>query len=128
MKRVVAAVIEREGRYLLCQRPAGKHHAGLWEFPGGKVHEDETDADALRRELEEELDVAPAAEPVLAAEHADAGASFLICFLKTTVTGEPQCLEHAAIGWFSPEEIPSLELAPADAAFAAGAFTAEKLS
>ena len=52
---VVAAVISRGNLYLLCQRPAGKPHAGLWEFPGGKVRDGETYAAALERELSEEL-------------------------------------------------------------------------
>ena len=116
-KRVVAAVIERNGRYLLCQRPSGKHHAGLWEFPGGKVHKGETDSAALKRELSEELDVMPWSEPVLTAEYADETSEFLICFMRTEVAGNPKCLEHASIGWFLPREIQELHLAPADERF-----------
>ncbi|RYE87312.1 MAG: (deoxy)nucleoside triphosphate pyrophosphohydrolase, partial [Myxococcales bacterium] len=52
---VVAAVIERDGLLLVGQRPAHKHHGGLWEFPGGKVEPGETPAEALARELHEEL-------------------------------------------------------------------------
>jgi 8-oxo-dGTP pyrophosphatase MutT (NUDIX family) len=48
---VVAAVIERDGRLLVCQRPAHKRHGGLWEFPGGKCDPGESDAEAARREL-----------------------------------------------------------------------------
>jgi 8-oxo-dGTP pyrophosphatase MutT (NUDIX family) len=54
---VVAAVIERDGAFLLTLRPEGTHLAGRWEFPGGKVHVSETHAEALRRELFEELDI-----------------------------------------------------------------------
>jgi mutator protein MutT len=57
IQRVVAAVIQRNDQYLLCQRPAHKRHGGLWEFPGGKVHDGETDFDAISRELTEELEV-----------------------------------------------------------------------
>jgi len=117
MQRVVAAVIEQDGRYLLCQRPPGKRHAGLWEFPGGKVQDGESDGEALRRELLEELRVAPAAEPLLAAEHRDGVSGFLICFLRTVIDGEPECLEHASIGWFLPRQVKKLALAPADKAF-----------
>ena len=53
---VVAAVIERDGSFLLTLRPEGTHLAGHWEFPGGKVHVSETHAEALRREIFEELD------------------------------------------------------------------------
>jgi 8-oxo-dGTP diphosphatase len=63
---VAVAVIEREERFLLRQRPPGGHLPGLWEFPGGKVEEDESWEEALARELEEELDVA--ARPVALVE------------------------------------------------------------
>lgn len=53
--RLVAAVIEREGRYLITQRRASAVLPGLWEFPGGRVEEGETDEQALRRELQERL-------------------------------------------------------------------------
>jgi mutator protein MutT len=118
MQRVVAAVIERNGRYLLCQRPPGKRHAGLWEFPGGKVQEGESDSAAIRRELIEELGVTQSIEPLLIAEHTDESSDFLICFLRTEIDGEPECLEHASIGWFLPREIAELNLAPPDEAFA----------
>jgi len=117
MRRVVAAVIERDGRYLMCQRPAGKHHAGLWEFPGGKVQEGESDIDAIRRELLEELAVEPSGETLLIAEYPDETSGFLICFTETTIEAEPVCLEHASIGWFLPKEIRELDLAPADEVF-----------
>lgn len=55
--RVVAAVAVREGKVLVCRRPAGTHRAGRWEFPGGKVEAGESDGQALRRELMEELGV-----------------------------------------------------------------------
>ena len=54
---VVAAVIERDDAFLLTLRPSGTHLEGHWEFPGGKVHVSETHAEALRRELFEELDI-----------------------------------------------------------------------
>ena len=55
--RVIAAVVWRGDRLLVCQRPAHKRHGGLWEFPGGKVEAGESDAAAARRELREELGV-----------------------------------------------------------------------
>lgn len=56
--RVVAAIIENtDGTLLIAERPPGKHAAGLWEFPGGKVEAGESDAAALRRELQEELGI-----------------------------------------------------------------------
>ncbi len=56
--RVVGAVIERRGAVLMARRPPGRRHAGLWEFPGGKVEPGEDDATALARELLEEMAVA----------------------------------------------------------------------
>ena len=54
---VLAAVVQRDDRYLICQRPPHKRHGGLWEFPGGKLEPGETHDHAARRELAEELDV-----------------------------------------------------------------------
>jgi 8-oxo-dGTP diphosphatase len=68
---VVAAVVERHGAFLLTLRPEGVHLAGHWEFPGGKCHAGEPHADALRRELFEELDiVADVGELVHSVRHA----------------------------------------------------------
>lgn len=117
--RVVAAVVEREGRLLLCRRPAGKRHAGLWEFPGGKLHPGEPVADAARRELAEELgvEVLAVGERLLAL--ADPGSVFVVEFYPVKIAGEPRALEHEALGWFTQEELADLELAPSDRAFAA---------
>lgn len=115
--RVVAAVVERDGRLLLCRRPAGKRHAGLWEFPGGKLHPGESIEDAARRELSEELavDVLAVGEPLLALP--DPGSAFIVEFYPVKIAGEPQALEHDGIGWFRPEDLASLDLAPSDRAF-----------
>lgn len=115
--RVVAAVVERDGRLLLCRRPAGKRHAGLWEFPGGKLHPGETVEDAVRRELAEELgvEVLAVGERLLAVP--DPGSAFLVELYPVKISGEPQALEHEALGWFKPEELADLDLAPSDRAF-----------
>src|SRR4029453_4817586 len=57
LRVVAAALFDAQGRVLIAERPAGKHMAGWWEFPGGKVGPDESDAQALVRELREELGV-----------------------------------------------------------------------
>ena len=67
---VVAAVIERDGAFLLTLRPAGTHLEGHWEFPGGKCHPQETHAEALRRELYEELDIVGDGRRARAFDHA----------------------------------------------------------
>ncbi len=114
---VVAAVVMNGERLLLCQRPEGKRHGGLWEFPGGKVLEDESFADAARREMIEELGVhARSVRGELGRFH-DEGSEFLIHFLQVEVDGQPIAHEHQALGWFLPEEARQLALAPADRQF-----------
>lgn len=114
---MVAAVIERRGRYLLAQRPVGKAHGGLWEFPGGKVEAGESQAVALARELAEELALnGVAVGERLAVEHNEAG-SLRVHFLAVVTEGAPIALEHSALGWYLPEEARGLDLAPLDRAF-----------
>jgi 8-oxo-dGTP diphosphatase len=112
--RVVASVIEREGRLLLCQRPAHKRHGGLWEFPGGKVEGDESDLEAVRRELAEELDVDVVAMGQVEFDVVDPGSVFRIVFMTVVIGGEPRCMEHARVEWVSESELLELPLAPSD--------------
>ena len=115
--RVIAAVISRGDELLVCQRPLTKRHGGLWEFPGGKCEPGETDADAARRELREELgvDVIEVGREELAI--ADPGSEFLIAFLPIRITGDPVCHEHIALRWGTTEELAHLPLAPSDRRF-----------
>ena len=114
---VLAAVIERDGSYLVCQRPAHKRHGSLWEFPGGKVEAGETHFEAARRELAEELDVRVLSVGSAIFSVADPGSEFLIDFVPTTIHGSPKCLEHMDLRWMSLPDLPSLELAPSDRRF-----------
>ncbi len=114
---VVAAVVQREGRLLLAQRRPDKRHGGLWEFPGGKLAEGETEVQALARELREELGV-----ELLEAGHClftamDPGSPYQIRFWDCRVEGEPRALEHIQVSWIQPEEAERRALAPADARF-----------
>jgi mutator protein MutT len=116
--RVLAAVIERKGLLLLCQRAHHKRHGGLWEFPGGKVEAGESDLDAARREMEEELGVhVTSAGPVILSV-ADPGSDFVIEFLPIEIKGEPVCLEHAALEWVDEGRLLDFDLAPSDKRFA----------
>jgi len=112
--RVVAAVVARGERLLVCQRPPHKRHGGLWEFPGGKIEPGESDVDATRRELREELgvEVVDVMDEELAI--ADPGSPFLIAFVPVTIRGEPTCREHTALAWGTPAELIELPLAPSD--------------
>lgn len=116
---VVAAVIRRNGRYLACRRPPEKRHGGLWEFPGGKVLEGESREDAVRRELDEELELETVELGALLFTAVDRGAAFVIDFVEVRALGSPVLHEHSEVGWFTPSELRGLPLAPADAAFAA---------
>lgn len=116
--RVVASVIERNGRVLVCQRPTHKRHGGLWEFPGGKVEPGESAFAAVERELREELDIGVRAvgEPLFSV--ADPGSDFVIEFLPVEIEGEPACIEHAAIEWVEEDALVRVALAPSDHRYA----------
>jgi mutator protein MutT len=116
--QVVAAVVEHEGRYLLCRRPDHKRHGGLWEFPGGKVEEGETFVEALRRELKEELlmNLLSAGEVIFSS--CDDSCGLTVNFLSVSADGEPALIEHSQVCWVSPAELKKLALAPVDRKFA----------
>ncbi len=96
---VVAAVIERNGKYLLCQRPRGKRYGGLWEFPGGKVLPGESFLDAARRELHEELGIQVVEVGQVRQSVPHPGSEFVIHIVDVSVNGTPQSLEHADVAW-----------------------------
>jgi mutator protein MutT len=123
--RVVAAVIERAGKLLVCQRPINKRHGGLWEFPGGKTEPGEDDFAAVRRELREELDVDVVRTEAESFRIDDHGSAFTIAFIPTTISGEPRALEHDRLLWADVDELRDLELAPSDAAFVASRYQAD---
>jgi 8-oxo-dGTP diphosphatase len=114
---VVAAVVSRQGEYLLCLRPAHKRHGGMWEFPGGKVERGESFEDALRRELAEELALSTVSVGRLLFTSHDPDSVFRIHFLEVTVQGVPVALEHDQVKWSSVEAMKQLALAPTDHKF-----------
>ena len=102
MLQVVAAIIEREGRILICRRRPGQAHALKWEFPGGKVEPGEAPAHALTRELEEELGISGAEGPEITRyPHTYPGRSpvTLIFFRVTRFLGEPRNLIFQEMRW-----------------------------
>ena len=118
LTRVLAAVVRRDRRVLLAQRPAHKRHGGLWEFPGGKLASGEDHLATAKRELDEELKLRVESIGPILFERQDPGSEFLIQFVEVTATGEPQALEHDAVAWVPQSKLLEYELAPTDRAFA----------
>ena len=117
MIEVVCGIIEDgEGRFLACRRPKGKHLGGLWEFPGGKVDPGESLPNALVRELREELAIDVSVGEALDPVDWDYGSTSIRLhpFLCRIVGGELQPHEHDAVSWCAPDDLDSLEWAPAD--------------
>jgi 8-oxo-dGTP diphosphatase len=116
---VAVALIDIDGRVLLAQRPEGKHLAGLWEFPGGKVHEGETPEAAVVRELREELAVditESCLAPFAFASHPYDDFQLLMPLYVCRVwKGTPTPLEGQALRWVRPLAMASLPMPPADA-------------
>lgn len=112
--RVIAAVLSRDGRLLVCRRPEHKRHGGLWEFPGGKVEAGEDDLAAARRELREELGLEVESIGTPHCEFGDPGSPYLIVFVPVEAVGEPVCHEHTALRWGTPAELARFPLAPSD--------------
>jgi len=114
---VAAGVILRpDGQFLLAQRPAGKAYAGYWEFPGGKVEAGETVAQALARELHEELGLnVHTVHPWLVREYHYPHASVRLHFCRVTGwTGEPQGREGQAFAWQRPDQLTVSPMLPAN--------------
>ena len=114
---VVAALIFRDARLLIARRPNGKHLAGLWEFPGGKLEAGEDSVTGLVRELQEELatqvEVGRLFEEVIHAyPEKTVNLRFYLCRWKS---GEPQNLGCAAIAWVTPAELANYAFPSADA-------------
>ena len=118
MTEVAAALIWRGDRFLICQRPKEKARGLLWEFVGGKVEPGETKAEALVRECREELGIELAVGTVfmdVVHPYPDITVH-LTLFNASIAEGEPELLEHNAMAWIRPEEIPEYDFCPADEA------------
>ncbi|MGE0408529.1 MAG: (deoxy)nucleoside triphosphate pyrophosphohydrolase [Amphiplicatus sp.] len=121
------ALVDRDGRVLLAQRPEGKEMGGLWEFPGGKLLDGETPEAALARELGEELDirVSPAClAPFSFASCAGSGRSsgihlLMPLFLCRKWEGTPRAVEAQQIAWAFPNRFADYAMPPADRPLAA---------
>ncbi|MBQ1343956.1 MAG: (deoxy)nucleoside triphosphate pyrophosphohydrolase [Firmicutes bacterium] len=114
--RVAAALILREGRFLICRRPMHKARGGLWEFPGGKLEPGESAEQALIRECREELAIEVTPGPVymrLTHEYPDLTVE-LILLQVDEFAGTPRLLEHSELRWIGAGETEGYAFCPAD--------------
>jgi mutator protein MutT len=113
---VAGAVIDAAGRTLIAQRPPGKHLAGAWEFPGGKLHPSEDRRVGLARELREELGIEiRSPRPLIRLRHTyDYGEVLLDMWVVRHFSGDPQGLDGQALRWCTPGQLQAAELLPAD--------------
>ena len=113
---VTAAVVERDGRFLVTRRQKGVHLEGCWEFPGGKCDPGESLEACLARELREELDVgATVGAEIYTTTHAYPERRVELHFLRCEIDGDPRPLLGQEIRWVAREDLGSLQFPPADA-------------
>ena len=113
---VTAAVIERDGRFLVTRRQRGVHLEGYWEFPGGKCERGENHAACLARELREELAIdASVGDEVLATTHAYPDRSVELHFIRCEIAGDPAPQIGQELRWVARADLAALEFPPADA-------------
>jgi len=115
---VACALVDADRRVLIAQRPEGKHMAGMWEFPGGKVEPGETPEAALIRELREELGIETkeaCLAPVSFASHAYEHMHLLMpLYACRRWQGTPTAGEHKAFKWVRPQALRDYPMPPAD--------------
>ncbi len=118
---VAAALYDSEGRVLIAERPPGKHLAGRWEFPGGKIDAGETDEAALTRELTEELGIAMRrAHPLASLCHDyDDRRIEISLWVVEEFSGEPKGLDGQLLKWVSPATLHQEDMLKADVPFIA---------
>jgi len=114
---VAAGLVFREGRLLITQRREGDHLAGLWEFPGGKRHPNESFAACLRRELHEELGIeVEVAEVIERLTHAYPDRTVHLVFLRCIwLKNEPQAIGCQAFAWVGRDQLGTYSFPGADA-------------
>jgi 8-oxo-dGTP diphosphatase len=116
---VAGALFDREGRVLIAERPPGKHMAGRWEFPGGKVASGETEAAALTRELREELGIEViASRHLMRLSHSyDDRDVELSMWIVDSFSGEPQSLDGQRLKWVQVARLGDEDILEADRPF-----------
>lgn len=113
---VVAAVFVRDGNVLACRRAPGKSAAGKWEFPGGKVDDDETSEAALVREIHEELGISISVEALIDRSVTPVGRNNidLSCYLVVSAEVPTRSTDHDKLRWVPIPSLPTLDWAAPD--------------
>jgi len=120
LRVVAAALFDSQGRVLIAERPAGKHMAGWWEFPGGKVAAGESDAQALVRELREELGVeAQPGVEIMTLTHEYPDRIVDLVLWRVSATGVARGLDGQQLKWVDCDSLGAEKLLPADQPFIA---------
>jgi 8-oxo-dGTP diphosphatase len=121
LRVVAAALFDSQGRVLIAERPAGKHMAGWWEFPGGKVAAGESDREALVRELHEELGIEarPDAEIMTLTHDYPDRVVDLVLWRAAILSGEPRGLDGQLLKWVGTDTLGREKLLEADRPFIA---------
>lgn len=124
MIHVCAAVICLNGRYLVTSRPEGKHLAGKWEFPGGKLHDNENSAECLKREIFEELGISiEVLDKMFSVTHDYPEKTVCLDFFRAVPEDvknfKPECLDGQKIVWLPVEKFSYYDFAEADKPFVA---------
>ncbi len=116
---VVAALMKRQGKVLVGQRPEGSSLAGAWEFPGGKIELGESPQEALKRELLEELGVEAEIGPLkFAATHTYGKTGIIFLFFDVKYwKGQVKTQQHLDLKWVTPKELGNLNLPEANSKF-----------
>jgi len=117
---VTAAVIEREGRILICRRRLDQDHAGKWEFPGGKLEDGEQPRAAVVRELREELAIEARVDSEIDRyryEYPGRKPIELVFFRVTEFDGEPRYDEFAEVRWAERRDLPTFDFLDGDVEF-----------
>jgi len=120
LRVVAAALFDAQGRVLIAQRPEGKHMAGWWEFPGGKVAAGESDTQALIRELREELGVETRPEvEIMTLTHDYPDRVVDLVLWRVSASGVPRGLDGQQLKWVDAGSLATERLLEADRPFIA---------
>lgn len=119
LRVVAAALFDAQGQVLIAERPPGRHMAGWWEFPGGKVAPGETDSAALVRELREELGIdAQLSHELMAARHEYPDRTVQLLFWRVaSYAGEPRSLDGQRLKWVAVDALRNELILDADRPF-----------